>query len=243
MNRRILEAPDHARHRLRRGELLRLHGENHPDEAARFWARAEEDFAKGLALEPGLRAIHLALGRLRLAAGRPADALAPLERFLRDEPDHGEARLYLARALAGAGRREDAATAYARADVAAPDVYLERAELLVAMGRRDDALRVLEDGLERLGALVVLDLKALEIETALGRQEAALARVDRRLAGPGRLEEWHLRRAEILARLGRTSEARSSADAALACLRALPPARRDAPALRELERRALEMSR
>jgi tetratricopeptide (TPR) repeat protein len=248
MNRRILEAPDVARHRLRRGELLRLHGETHAAaEASRAWELAEADFAKGLELDPGLRAIHVALGRLRLAAGRPAAALAPLERFLEDEPDHAEARLYLARALAGVGRREEAAAAYARSlertSAPAPDVYLERADLLETAGRREDALRGLEEGLDRLGPVVTLDLKALEIEAALGRHEAALARVDRWLARPGRREEWQVRRAEILARLGRNAEARASADAALASLAALPPGRREVPAARALEGRARALAK
>lgn len=243
MTRRIQDAPDHARHRLRRGELWRLQGECHPAESAKAWDLAEEDFRKALELDPGLRDVHLAWGRARLAAGRPADALAPLERFLAEDPDHAEARLYLARALEGAGRRAEALTAYDRSIATssrpAPDVYLERAALWVARGCRADALRGLEEGIERLGPLVALELRALELEAP----EAALVRVERWLKRPGRKEEWHLRRAEILARLGRGEDARASAGEALAALEALPPSRREVPAARELERRAREVLR
>jgi tetratricopeptide (TPR) repeat protein len=178
---------------------------------------------------------------MRLAAGRPADALGSLDRFLEGEPDHAEASLYRARALAALGRREEAARAYTRsiekASTPAPDTYLERAELFRTLGRGDDALRGLDEGLARLGPAAALDLRALEIETELERWDDALRRVERRLRSPGRAEEWQLRRAELLRRLGRGDEAEAACRAALASIAALPPSRRDTPATADLERR------
>lgn len=245
MDRRIEEAPAHARHRLRRGELWRLHGETHLADAAlaaEAWTRAEEDFAKALELDPGLREVQLARARARLAAARPAEALRALDDFLPGAPEHALARLYEARALAALGRREDAVAAYDRSilrdPAPTPDAYLERAALQEALGRREDAVRGLDEGLARLGPLAVLDLRALALEAPLGAHAASLARVERWLARPGRKEAWLLRRAEILARLGRGADARSSAGEALAALRSLPASRRDAEAVREMERRA-----
>ena len=242
---RLIQAsPANPRHRLRRGELYRLHGENHTADAAaaaRDWASAEEDFARALELDPGLRATHLARGRMRLAAGRPADALESLDRFLEGDPDHAEGSMYRARALAGLGRGEDAVRSYSRsiekASAPAPDIYLERADLLRRLGRGDEALRGLDEGIARLGPAAALDLRALDIETELERWDDALRRVERRLRAPGRAEEWQLRRAELLRRLGRGDEAAAACRAALASLEALPASRRDTPATADLERR------
>jgi tetratricopeptide (TPR) repeat protein len=243
LNRRLAEAPDHARNRLRRGEMLRLRGEEHRD--PRDWNLAEADFARALEIDPGLRDVLLARARLRLAAGRPAGALPDLDRYLEGEPGHAGALLWKARTLTALGRRDEAVAAYTRSLEAptppAPETFLERAELLEALGRRDDAVRSLDEGQARLGPLPALDARALDLEIAAGRLEAALARVDRRLAQAGRGDEGQLRRAELLARLGRTADARAACEKALSALASLPASRRGAPATQDVERRVLAL--
>jgi tetratricopeptide (TPR) repeat protein len=245
---RLIEAsPENARHRLRRGELWRLHGETHAvePEASTSFARAEEDFTK--ALELGLSEARLSRARVRLAAKRPAAALEDVEAFLVAAPGHARARAYEARALAALGKGEAAVEAYAKAlrlDAAPPpDLYLERAAAQEALGRRDDAIRGLDEGAARLGPLPALELRALELELAGGLNEAALARADRGLERPGRKDAWRLRRAEILAKLGRAEEARAAAAQTLAEIDALPAGRRETADARELRRRASELAK
>src|SRR5690349_17015094 len=63
---------------FRRGELRRVHGD---------WAAAREDLKRASALDPGLAAADVALGRLANQAGDPRRAKAALDRFLPHEPD------------------------------------------------------------------------------------------------------------------------------------------------------------
>lgn len=82
------------------------------------------------------------LGRLRLWAGRPAEAIPALERALELRPAAFDLRLDLARALDGAGRGEAAIAAYRRVIEAAPESHHARwglAQALARAGRRDEA--------------------------------------------------------------------------------------------------------
>jgi len=57
--------------------------------------------------------LYINLGRSRIDQGRPADAIAPLERAVQMNPRHAHARAWLTRAYALAGARERAADAMA----------------------------------------------------------------------------------------------------------------------------------
>lgn len=85
---------------------------------------------------------HHQLGRLRLWAGRPAEAIPSLERALALRPSADDIALDLARALDGAGRTDDAIAAYRRVIDASPDSHHARwglAQVLARAGRRDEA--------------------------------------------------------------------------------------------------------
>ena len=81
---RIAEDPKDAGLYLKRGELHRIHLD---------WAAAEADYLRARGLDPGLDAVDLGLGTLRLDAGKPAEALEALDRFLEQRPDHVPERL------------------------------------------------------------------------------------------------------------------------------------------------------
>jgi tetratricopeptide (TPR) repeat protein len=205
---------------LRRGEMHRLE---------RRWERARADYAAAARLAPDLEAIALCRAALLLDTGEPGEALAALDRL----PAHGaggaagsqggesaaEARLLRARALRALGRARDAAAeigvAIALLPNPKPDLFVEQARLLADSGvdgARDEALRVLEAGIARLGPLVSLEEPAIDLECAAGRPEAALARLDR--IGPQleRKDAWLARRSTLLAAAGRASaDARSAA--------------------------------
>jgi predicted negative regulator of RcsB-dependent stress response len=98
-------------------------------------------------------------------------------------------------------------------------------------------LRALDEGIERLGPLVALELPAIEIELAEGRWERALARVDRLAAQSPRQERWQTRRGDILLAAGRPAEARRAYLEARASIRSLKAHHRRSGLVLELRAR------
>jgi len=229
---RIEEQPSADRY-LERSVLYRGHGD---------LAAALADLEQAERLDPTRTDLGLHRGRLALAAGRPEQAVAPLQDLLAEAPDHPEANLALARALAELGRSRNAAAHYTRAIEAAPvgipSHYLERADVLLAAGEPQVALNGLDEGLGRLGPVVALASRAIEIELAQGRVDAALVRLDRLASHASRQETWLARRAEILEDSGRREEARVAYAGALVEIERLPARRRATPAMAQLESRA-----
>jgi tetratricopeptide (TPR) repeat protein len=229
---RIKEQPSADRY-LERSVLYRGHGD---------LAAALADLQQAERLDPTRTDLGLHRGRLALAVGRPDEAVAPLRNLLAEVPDHPEANLVLARALAKLGRSRDAAVHYTRAIAAAPvgipSHYLEWADVLLAAGEPQIALNGLDEGLHRLGPVVALASRAIEIELAQGRVDAALVRLDRLASRASRQETWLARRAEILEGSGRRAEARAAYAGALAEIERLPAHRRATPAMAQLELRA-----
>jgi tetratricopeptide (TPR) repeat protein len=229
---RIEEQPSADRY-LERSVLYRGNGD---------LAAALADLEQAERLDPTRTDLGLHRGRLALDAGRPKEAVAPLQALLAETPNHPEANLALARALAELGQSRDAAAHYTRAieaaPVAIPSHYLERADVLLAAGEPQVALEGLDEGLGRLGPVVALANRAIEIELARGRVDAALVRLDRLALRASRQETWLARRAEILEDSGRRAEARAAYASALAEIERLPPRRRATPAMAQLESRA-----
>lgn len=238
--RMIEKEPGRAVLHFRRGELHRLHED---------WTAAREDFGRAAALDPELAAVDLALGRLCNRCGDPAAARKALDRFLSRRPDHAEALIERARARASLGERAAAARDYTRAIARLEEPwaenYLERAEVLRADGRLDEAIRGLEEGLRRIGPALPIRLALVDLEADAGRTDAALSRVDAIAAESERKEIWLVRRGEILRKAGRGPEAVRAFRGALASIEALPAGRRRTRFTRDLEdrvRAALETS-
>ncbi len=93
--------------------------------------------------------------------------------------------------------------------------------------------------MQRLGAIVTLDVMAIELELAALRYDHALARVDRLATQGGRPEAWLARRGQIMERAGRREEARAAYRAALTALDSVPPSRRRVRATVDLENQLL----
>jgi tetratricopeptide (TPR) repeat protein len=220
-----------AKIHLERGELYRLHRE---------FSRAARDYDAAERYEPGLQAIPLARARMWLESGRPVASRRVLERFLASHPGHAEALTLHARVLVALGRGARAVQALDQAlrelTQPEPDHYLARADILAGLGRRHlpRALMGLDEGITRMGPLVSLDERAIDLEVALGRHDQALARIDRQAAATIRKDVWLARRADVLDRAGRTDDARQARREALALLRALPPPLQSRPATRQL---------
>lgn len=204
MTKRIAAEPRNAALRLARGELYRLHAQ---------WDLARADYDAAADLDPSLRAVAFARGRMELEAGRPEVALPLLDRFLADHPEHGEALLTRARALAKLGRADPAIADYdaaiAHTDPPNPDLYYERARFLVSLGAThvDAALRGLDEGLTRLGMIPSLQQQAIELARNARRYDDALDRLTKLAATSPRAETYLVERAEILEEAGRRADA------------------------------------
>jgi len=232
--------PENARLYLRRGDLHRVH---------RDWAAALTDYERARGLDPQLTTVDFCIGRMLFEASWMKPALVALDRFLELEPGHLQGRVYRARVLAKLGLNREATVDYTRVISASgasrkprPEYYLERARTVVAQGDEHigPALRGIDEGLERLGSVVTLQLYAIELERKRKHYNKALRRVESIADTATRKESWLARRGDILAAAGRIGEARLSYTAALAALNALHPQRRTTRAMLRLRARLEE---
>lgn len=232
MNKQIAAEPARADLYIKRGELHRLH---------RDWPAALDDFEKAARLDPSLDRVLLSRGRLRFESGEFKLARTDLDSYIAKHPSDHEARLVRARLLSKMQLWQAAVTEYdALIELLphpAPEYYLERAEAEAAQGHDhvSAALAGLDEGMTKLGPILTLQEPAIELELRLNHWERALARLDTlaRWLAPERL--WR-RRGEILARAGRDAEANMAFRKSLEVLAAMPPRRRNAPAMQEFER-------
>ena len=232
--RRIEREPQNGELYLRRGELHRAHQD---------WDAAEADYDRARSLDGQLAVVDLARGKMYLEAGWPLSALVALDRFVAGHTNHSDALVTRARTLVKLGRYGEATRDYnqsiAHAARPQPEIYLERSQALMAGGEAhlEEALQGLKEGMRKLGPLVTLQLFAIDVELKQKRVDAALSRLDRVAAQSPRKETWLARRGEILQQAGRAKEASEAYQAALRAMAALPPSRRQVPAIAELEKR------
>ena len=234
LTQRIAEQPTDVELYLRRGELRRLHED---------WDAAIADFERARTLAPQRAEIDLGLGRTLVDAGTPQAGIAVLDRYLTRNPAHGPALASRAAGLRAMELHLEAAEAFSAAAAAFPQpdpqLYFDSAAEFVAAGgaNRDRALAVLDDGIERLGPLVTLELAAIDLDRQAGRFERALQRIDRIAEQTQRKEPWLARRGEVLELCGRPQEAVRAYEAAQRAIAALPAPRRRVAATLALEER------
>jgi len=234
VSKRIAQEPKNAELYLKRGELHRAHQEFDP-------AQADYDFAA--ALNPHLAFVDLARGKMFLDADWPLSALVALDRFLAEHTNHVDGLVTRARTLVKLGRRLRAVDDYAHAIAGAaqpqPEMFLERAQALTNEGPAylSQALKGIEEGIHKLGPLVVFQMFAIDVELKQQHVDAALARLDGIAAQSARKEKWLAQRGEILQQAGRNNEANEAYRGALKALGALRPGLRQVPAMVELEKR------
>ncbi len=229
---KIKRDPKNASLYLQRGELHRLH---------RDWSRAATDYDRAARLQPGLTIVDLARGKMLFESGRFHRSKLVLDRFLRQQPNHFEGLTTRARVLAKLGSTAAAVNDFTRAIAQSPDpeLYLERAETISRKGNHiAEALSGLDEGINRLGPIVTLQLPAIELELRRQSYEGALSRLDLIAAQSERKETWLVRRGEILKLAGRDEEAGAAFNAALIAIESLPPARRQSKAVAALQARA-----
>jgi tetratricopeptide (TPR) repeat protein len=230
----IAHNPQDAALYLKRGELHRFHGE---------WKAAAADYDRAARLDPQLAMVDLARGSMLLAAGQPRAAWTALGRFLAKQPHHAEALATRARAFVQLKQYRAAVGDFTQAiafhSAPTPELYVERAQALAAQGdaQLDEAIRGLDDGMERLGPLVTLQLLVIDLELRRKGYDAALRRLAQVAAQSERKEKWLARRGEILVWAGRSEEAQKAFIQALAAIESLPMSRRKTKATTDLEER------
>lgn len=232
VNQQIATAPADAQLYLQRAELFRQHAD---------WQAALADCDQAQPLDPAVD-VALLRGRILLEAGRPADALPVLDGYVSRHPQHTQAWVCRARVLTYIGRHDAAIADYRealqRSPQPEPDLVLECANALVALGKSAEAVTVLDAGLTKLGELPSLALRALDIEVATGKIEAALARVETMRQHAPRPEPWMAKRASVLAQAGRLVESQAAWQALVGHLAGLPDAERRSHAIIHLMQQA-----
>jgi tetratricopeptide (TPR) repeat protein len=203
------------------------------------WALAEKDYLYTRKLSPGMKAVDLGLGLLYYDTKRWKESLQELSRFLKNTPDHVVARITRGRVLKILGNFPGAIEDYSIALKIQPDpaVYIERARLLAAENKIEEALSSLNEGIAKLGSVVTMELYAIELEVSSKRFESALDRLDRIMAQSERKEAWLVRRGEILRLAARDEEAKMAYRQALEAIQKLPAARRDTRYTKELQKK------
>lgn len=217
----------------------RLHLEHHDH------ASALMDCARARVLAGESAEVARCLGRVLLADDQPEAALAAFDRALAQRPQDGETLELRAQVLHQLARDHEALADLDRRENCLPSpqpqFYLDRWSLQRAVGRPVlEQLAGIEQGRQRLGALVVLDEAALRCELDHGLFEATLARLQHLATTATRPEPWLLHQGDVLRRLDRPQEAQAAYRDALAALDRLPPARRQTTATTALAARVHE---
>ena len=233
----IEKQPGNADLYLSRGDLHRSNQD---------WDRAQADYDYAFRLNPRLEVVEFLRGRLFLEANWPFSSKVSLDKFLARQSNHVEALITRARALTKLDDRWAASQDYTRAiqlSAAPPiELYLERAQALAGKGGQyvKEALEGLDEGIQKLGPLVTLELAAIDIEVTQKHYDSALSRIDAVVARSPRKETWLARKGEVLRQIGRTEDARTAFQAALKAVESLPAARRNVPATLDLQKRVRE---
>lgn len=219
-------------------ERARLHRRHHDAQAARA------DLDQAARLDPVESLVELERGLLRAAERDFETALVSLNHFLATRPGHVRAILARAQVLAQLGKgleaAEDFTTVIDTASDPRPENYLERARALASTGFQfiPEAIRGLDEGLARLGPLVTLEEKAIELELQRSHYDDALNRLDRLCEPLPRKETCLVRRGGILEAAERLDEARHDFTRAIDSITKLPLRHRATGAMQELQARA-----
>ncbi len=233
----IQQHPGNAQLYFDRGELHLQHED---------WDAAMADFESVLQLDPAMDRAQVARAVALLKGGWPKSAKVVLDVYLRDHAEDATALLTRGRALAAAGEHLSAAQDYTRAikylSDPKPDYYLERAGEYILAGdaHLKDALNGIDEGIERFGPLVTLELYAIDLELKLGHVDQALTRLDAVGKQSQRKEGYLIRRGKILEEAQRIAQARSAYEAGLAAIRKLPLRFRKSKATNALEAQAVK---
>ena len=208
------------------------------------WEAALVHVARVDQLAPKKFATDLLRGQALAAGGKFDAARAKLDTFIAAHPGHAAALATRAKVVSELGDPRQAAADCAAAIAATPrpepDAYFNLANFLVAAGKSPEAVRALDEGIEKLGLLPAFVELAIDLELSLGRADAAIARADARLAAtpPALRPPQMAMRAKVLARAGRIAESHAAWLALREHLATLPPLERASHSMLRLAEQA-----
>jgi tetratricopeptide (TPR) repeat protein len=227
--RKVEKNPSDAALRFELGNLHGLHGDLEP---------ALKDLARVDALAPGKFLTDLMRGQAYFVARDFAKTKDALDRQLVSHPESVRAWLLRARAERELGQHEaslrDYREALKRNASPDPDIVQEVADALAARDKKDEAAQVLAAGMEKVGKVPSLMLRALDLEIETKNFDAALRRIEEARVDAPRPEPWMARRAAVLAQAGRLEESRAAWTALRQHLDALPEHDRTSRAMTQL---------
>ncbi len=229
------KAPDNP---LLHFELASLHARHGDVELAL------KDLERVDALAPGKFLTDLYRGDAYLEARDFNKAKQALDRQLLSHPEAVRAWLLRARAEQELGQQAASLADYRetlkRTVTLEPDIVQEVSGALAAAGKKEEAAQVLAGGIEKLGRIPSLVLRALDLEIETKNFDAALRRIDQSQREAPRPEPWMARRSAVLAQAGRIEESRAGWKALLQHLDSLPVNERNSQAMTQLKRQANE---
>ena len=203
---------------------------------------ALKDLERVDALAPGKFMTDLSRGDAYLVVRDFAKAKQSLDRQITSHPEAVRAWLLRARAEHELGQETaslaDYREALKRTVTLEPDMVQEVATALTAAGKREEAAQVLAAGIEKLGRIPSLVLRALDLEVETKNFDAALRRIEQARMEAPRPEPWMARRATVLAQAGRLKESHDAWKALLDHLDSLPDQERTSNAMTQLRQEA-----
>ncbi len=166
------------------------------------------------ALAPGEYFTDFLRGQVWLQAGEFAKAKDALDRQLVSHPENPRSLLLRARAEQKLGQDQaslsDYREALKRTPSPEPDLFQEVADALANHGYEKEAAQVLAGGMEKLGKIPSLILRAIDLEIKTRNFDGALKRIEDARQSAPRPEPWMARRAAVLAQAGRIEESRTA---------------------------------
>ncbi len=187
------------------------------------------------ALAPGKFQTDLVRSEAFLVVGDFKKAKDALDRQIASHPENPKGWLLRARAERHFGQDKtslaDFREALKRTPSPEPDLIQEVADALATRGFAGEAAQVLATGIQRLGHIPSLVLRAIDLEITTKNFDAALRLVAEMQKDAPRPEPWMARRATILAQAGRTDESRAAWKALSDHLASLPASERTSHAM------------
>src|SRR5436190_4352464 len=237
VNRKLAEAPRDPALLVQRSQLYTLKGQ---------YDLAVADLNQAGQVG-GVPSIEYEKAKLFLTAGWNETGLEYASRYVAANPNDYQGYLVRARLLTRLNRLPEAADDYFKVmekNRETPlDVYIEGAK---AVSSEDgaylpQALKMIEQGITRIGPVVTLQSAALEAEMRQGSWDAALARVDKIAQQSPRKDTWLAKRGDVLVKAGRYDEARKAYQSALEAIEKLGPNQRRQPTTIEMEKQLKEL--
>ena len=228
LNSAILEDPEDPDLFLKRGAIYQEIGE---------WKKAAEDYdlAQKFSTQENPD-LDLARAGLLFDMGKFSAAQTELNRCLKKYPTYLNAYLLRARTFVRLGSFTAAISDYdiVLKSSSEPEYFVERAEAWQSNGNIGAALSGLEEGIRKLGPIVSLELKAVDLELEQKKFQSALNRIDFLVHHSARKENWLLIKGNILEKAGRPKEAKQVYRKALNAIASLPIELRNTAAMKDL---------